>query len=281
MRGRLIVACLAPLVGVASMAAAQPRPIETEDAAILPAGAVRVTAGVSRLARQPYPVSGLTGTLWRVPEAGVTVGLGPIAEFQMYGGWDALRIDARRAGPLSNLVTATGASTRDVADVVLATKIALRRESSGGPAVAVRVATKLPNAGNESGLGTDTTDVYGSVHLSQQLDRVRVTGALGLGILGDPTDGQRQNDVTTFGLSAIVRAVRTLSVVADLSGRTSTRAHGAFPGTESRRRLTGGLRVARGAWQLDLAAIHGLTTTEPLTGVTAGVTWQRQASPRP
>lgn len=275
------VACVLLFVAAAAMAGAQPRPIETEDAATVPAGTVRVTAGVSRLARQPYPVSGLTGTLWRVPEAGVTVGLGPVAEFQVYGGWDALRIDARRTAPLSELVTAVGESTSDVADVVLATKIALRRESSGGPAVAVRVATKLPNAGNESGLGTDTTDVYGSLHLSQQLERLRVTGALGLGILGDPTDGQRQNDVTTYGVSAIVQAVRSLSVVADLSGRTSTRAHGAFPGTESRRRLTGGLRVVRGAWQLDLAAIHGLTTTEPLTGVTAGITWQRQASPRP
>ena len=28
---------------------------------------------------------------------------------------------------------------------------------------------------------------------------VRVVGNVGLGILGDPTDGQRQNDVLTYG----------------------------------------------------------------------------------
>src|SRR5207249_67534 len=80
-----------------------------------------------------------------------SVGISSIAEFQIDGGfYNLLHIDERRLAPLSSLVTATGDSTHDVEDFVVATKIRMLSETTGRPALALRFATKLPNASNES-----------------------------------------------------------------------------------------------------------------------------------
>ena len=76
----------------------------------------------------------------------------------------------------------------------------------GRPSFGVRFATKLPNASNESGLGLDTTDFYASILVGKTVGSVRMVGNVGFGILGDPTRGDRQNDVLTYGISVRARA---------------------------------------------------------------------------
>ena len=61
--------------------------------------------------------------------------------------------------------------------------------------------TRLPNANNETGLGLDTTDVFGSILIGKTVQSVRIVGNAGVGILGVPTRGDIQNDVLTYGLS--------------------------------------------------------------------------------
>ena len=87
----------------------------------------------------------------------------------------------------------------------------------------MRFATRLPNASNESGLGLDTTDFFVSVLLGKTVQSIRFVGNAGLGILGDPVRGDRQNDVLTYGFS-VARAVRQgLEVVGEVNGRLDTR----------------------------------------------------------
>jgi len=195
----LAVAVLACLPAVA---AAQQRPLVTEDPETIGAGRLLLETGLDYGRGVEYPVSGLTGQLLRVPLIGVSIGISSIAELQLDGGlYNRLAISERRPAPLSNMVTATGDSTSSVEDLVVATKIRVLGETAGRPAFGLRLATKLPNASNESGIGLDTTDFTASILAGKTVRSVRTVVNAGFGILGDPIVGSRQSDVITYGAS--------------------------------------------------------------------------------
>jgi hypothetical protein len=254
---------------------AQQRPLATEDPETIGAGRVLVEGGIDFANDQTYPVSGLGGNLWRLPTVGVSAGISSIAEIQIDGGlFNHLSISSRNpSAPLASSVTATGSSTNDVEDFVMGTKVRLAAESSDRPAFGFRFATKLPNASNESGLGTDTTDFYASLLVAKTIQSVRLVGNIGLGILADPTDGDRQNDVLTYGFSLARAVTQQAEFVGEVNGRVSTRASGALPGTETRSLLKFGGRYTQGTIRYDAALFVGLTSIDPTIGFTAGVTY--------
>jgi hypothetical protein len=255
-------------------AAAQQRPLVTEDPEPIGAGRVLLEGGIDVAHNQEYPVSGLKGNLIRVPVIGISVGLSSIAELQIDGGfYNRLNITGRVPAPLSSELTVTGDSTHDVEDTVVATKIRLMTEAAGRPAVGIRFATKLPNASNESGLGLDTTDFYASLLGAKTVQSVRVVGNVGVGILADPTNGNRQNDVLTYGLSFARAITQEAELVGEINGRASTRSGGALPGTESRSILKLGSRYTRGMLRVDAGIFFGLTSIDPTIGATLGFTY--------
>ena len=193
-----------------------------------------IEGGVDVALRQKYPASGLEGRLWRAPVIGVSVGISPIAELQFDGSlFDTLLISKRNAAPLSHLLTVVGDTTHDTSDLVIGTKVRILAEGVGHPAVGLRFATKLPNASNESGLGTDTMDFYASLLVGKTVQSFRIVANGGIGILPDPVIGYRQNDVVTYALS-LARAVTNQSeLVGEVNGRVSTRTAGPFPGSET------------------------------------------------
>ena len=219
-------------------------------------------------------MSGLEGNLWKFPTLGVSIGISPIAELQIDGSpFTHLKIAKRGPAPLSSMLTVSGDSTHDVEDIVIGTKIRLLPESPRHPAFGLRFATKLPNAMNESGLGIDTTDFFASLLVAKTVESIRVVGNIGVGILGDPTNGARQNDDLTYGLSFARAATNHAEVVGELNGRVSTRRGAALPGTESRGLLKLGGRYTRGPVRFDAGLFFGLTTIDPTIGVTAGFTY--------
>lgn len=254
---------------------AQQRPLATEDPETIGAGRVLVEGGIDVAHDQQYPVSGLKGNLVSIPKIGVSVGLSSIAEFQIDGGlYTRLNVKERDPGaPLASLMTFTGDSTHDVDDTVVATKIRLFTEATNRPAVGLRFATKLPNASNESGLGLDTVDFYASLLGAKTIESVRVVANVGVGILSDPTAGNRQNDAFTYGLSFARAMTQAAELVGEVNGRVSTRSGGALPGTESRGKLTLGGRFTRGMLRLDAGVFFGLTTVDPTIGATLGFTY--------
>ena len=273
MRPRVIPVVVFALL-LARPAAAQQRPLTTEDPEPIGAGRLLIESGIDFAADQQYPVSGLEGNLWRVPTIGLSIGISSIAEFQIDGGlFNRLAIDERRPAPLSHLLTVTGNHTSDLEDFVIGTKIRLLPESPRHPAFAFRFATKLPNAGNEKGQGLDTTDFYASLLAAKTIQSVRVVGNVGIGILADPTVGDRQNDVLTYGLSFARALTDRGELVGELNGRVSTRAGDPFPGTETRGLLKLGGRYTRASYRLDAGAFFGLTTVDPSVGFTTGVTY--------
>lgn len=270
---RLACVALASIL-VAQSASAQQRPLLTEDPEPVGAGRVLIEGGIDGAHDQQYPVSGLKGNLIAVPTIGISVGISSIAEFQIDGGfYNRLNVTDRHPARLSSLLTTTGSTTHDVSDIVIATKIRVLSETAGRPAMGLRVATKLPNASNESGLGLDTTDFFASLLGAKTIQSIRVVGNVGVGILADPTSGNRQNDVLTYGLSFARALTQQAEIVGELNGRKSTRSGDAFPGTESRGILKLGGRFTHGSVRFDTGLFFGLTSVDPTIGFTAGFTY--------
>lgn len=256
-----------------ALAAAQQRPLVTEDPEVVGPRQVLLEIGYDQIWKQRYPASGLEGDLMRLPTFGVSFGVG-IAEIQLDGAFfQRLLVTNRFPAPLESLLEFSGDRTTSVDDFTVATKIRLMGEGPGRPALGVRFATKLPMARNERGLGLDTTDFYASVMLAKTVQSMRIVGNAGLGILGDATRGDRQNDVLIFGLSIARALTQGFEVVGEANGRLHTGDHDAPPGTQSSALMRGGLRFTQGPVRLDGGVLVGVLSEDPKFGVTAGLTW--------
>lgn len=275
MRLRIVIAAAMAALAFAAPARAQQRPLVTEDPENVGAGLILVEAGVDVQRDVFYPVSGLEGNLLRAPLLGVSIGVGTVAELQIDGGlYNRLNVTSRRPAPLSSHLDFTGDRTTDVEDVVIGTKIRLVTEGASRPAFGLRFATRLPNAGNESGLGLDTLEFNVSVLGGKTVGSSRLVGNLGLAILGDPTRGDQQGDLLTYGFS-FARAVRQgVEVVGEINGRyAATYDEDTPPGSESRAVFRFGGRATIGTVRFDAAALIGTTERDPSIGFSAGFTW--------
>lgn len=266
--------CLTILAGSAALASAQQRPLLTEDPEVIGAGRILVEGGLTVERDIAFPASGLRGNLLTIPALGVSVGLGSLVEVQLDGAFRKhLDITHRESAPLANLLTISGNGTSSIDDFVVATKVRLAGETPGRPAFGLRLATKLPNASNETGLGLDTIDFYSSLLVGKTVRSVRIVGNVGLGILSDPTTGTRQNDVLTFGASFARALTNNVEVVGELNGRADTRSGVPPPGTESRSMMRIGTRVTQGTVRLDAAFLAGMTARDPSWGFSLGATY--------
>jgi hypothetical protein len=253
---------------------AQQRPLVTEDPETVGAGRVLIEAGIDYQRDVEYPASGLQGDLRRFPLIGISLGIGSVGEVQIDGGlYNHLSITDRQPAALSHMLVVPGDSTSHVEDMVVGTKVRLISEGMTRPSIALRSATKLPMASNESGIGLDTIDFYSSLLLAKTVQSVRVVGNIGLGILGDPTRGDRQNDVLTYGISFARAITQRGEVVGEINGRKDTRFGDPPPGTESRSMLRFGGRYTVGTLRADAGLLFGITSNDPTVGFTAGFTY--------
>lgn len=273
-KSRLILSLLALAALWPVPAAAQQRPLVTEDPEVVGAGLILLEGGVEYARDIEYPASGLTGNLWRLPTFGISLGLSSIAELQIDGGIrNRLDVTAQVDAPLSDLLAIDEARTSSVPDIVVGTKIRLAGETAGRPAVGVRLATKIPLAGAEDGLGLGTTDFYVSALVGKTVQSIRVVGNIGAGILGDPTEGFNHNNVIVYGVS-VARAVAVgLEIVGEVNGRAGTGSGEPPPGTESRAIMRVGARYTRGAGRVDAGLLLGMTALDPSIGFTVGFTY--------
>ncbi len=279
---RLMGVVLAGMLAMAGTAAAQQRPLVTEDPRTVGGGQILVETGVDWMRAVSFPVSGLRGDLVSGPTIGISVGVGPIAEIQIDGSpYRQLTITERGPAPLSPILKVDGTTTSAVDDVVIATKLRLLNERGARPSVGLRFATRLPNASNESGLGQDTTDFFMSVLVGKTIGRVRWVGNTGLAIVGDPIVAARQEDLLTVGMSLAAALGRGVELVTEYNGRMNLAASSPVPGTENRGVARAGLRVTRGALRLDAAALFGATSADLDLGATAGLTWTFRAFSMP
>jgi hypothetical protein len=264
---------LAVLLGTVSATRAQQRPLVTEDPETVGTGHVLVETGMTWSHDRTFNQSGLTGNLLEVPQIGLSIGVGTIAEIQIDGGlYSRLSITRREAAPLSNLLNVTGDTTTSIDDIVVGAKVRLVPEKKGRPAFGIRMVTRLPNASNESGLGLDTMDFLATLLVAKTVGSTRIVGNTGVGILTDATQSSRQIDVLPYGFS-IARAVATgVELVAEVNGQAQFAQESPPPGAESRATVRVGARYTHGPGRIDAGLLFGTTRIGPAVGLTVGYT---------
>lgn len=271
--GRGTVHGLVLILALAGAAAAQQRPLVTEDPETIGGGRILVEAGFDHGRDIFLSGSGLTGDLTRVPTIGVSLGLSSIAELQIDGGfYQHMGIESRQPAPLAFKLRVEGDETTDVEDLVVATKLKIVSEQERRPAIGLRLATKLPNASNETGLGLDTLDFSALLLVGKTGGSNRYVGNIGVAILGDPIRGDRQSDVLAYGFSIAHALAEGLEVVGEVNGQFQWAWDFPAPGAESKATLRAGLRYTRGGGRVDGGILVGTTSREPGFGFTIGYT---------
>jgi hypothetical protein len=261
-------------LALAAPAAAQQRPLVNEDPETIGGGRLLIETGIEYGSDILLPASGLTGGITQAPTFGASVGLSSIAELQVDATlYQRMRITARdNTAPYAFKLDIAGDTTSDVGDLFIGTKLKIIGETERRPSFGLRLTTKLPNAGNESGLGLDTLDFHATILVGKTRRSTRYVGNLGLAILGDPVRGDRQSDVLVYGFSAARALAEGLEVVGEVHGHFQWAWDFPRPGAESRATLRGGARYTRGAGRVDAALIVGTTSRDPGIGFTVGYT---------
>jgi hypothetical protein len=279
---RLLFAALGLVAAFAGPAAAQQRPLVTEDPETIGGGRLLVEVGADYVRDIFLPASGFTGHIFKVPTVGVSVGLSSIAELQVDGGfYQRMTITDKQPAPFGYKLRVEGDSTSDVDDLTIATKLKIIGERERRPSFGLRLATKLPNASNETGLGLDTLDFSATVLAAKTRGSTRYVANLGLAILGDPLRGDRQFDVMIYGVSAAHALSEGLEVVGEVHGHFQWAWTYPAPGAESKATFRGGMRYTRGAGRIDAGLLVGTTSRDPGVGLTVGYTHVFDAFPPP
>jgi len=264
----------AALVLCAATAFAQQRPLRTEDPETIGAGRILLEAGIDYNRDTYFPVSGLRGNHLTFPAFGASLGVSSIAEIQIdWGVYQQLAITEQVAGaPLSHLLQLDGNKTDDFGDIHIGAKVRLLSETARRPAIGSWFSTRLPNAGNESGLGKDVQDFSSALSIGKTIQSVRVVANIGLTMIGRPTEAVAQDDLLIYSLSV----ARAISARAEIVGEFVGRANFAnivTPGAEDRGLLRFGARYTISGVRFDTGVLLGLTPRDPEIGITGGFTW--------
>jgi len=263
----LVLAAARPALG-------QQRPLNTEDPETVGSGRALIEAGLDYNRDVFLPVSGLRGNHITVPAFGLSLGVSSIAEIQLdWGIYQKLNITEQVAGaPLSDLLLVDGDRTDDFGDIHIGAKVRLLSETVRRPAIGSWFSTRLPNAGNESGLGKDVQDFASAVTIGKTVQSVRVVANIGMLMIGRPTEAVAQDDLLIYGLS-VARAVSANSeLVGEFVGRANF-ANLVTPGAEDRGLLRFGARYTKSGVRIDGGILLGLTSYDPEFGLTTGLTW--------
>ena len=270
---------LTSFILVLGLAAAQPalaqqRPLKTEDPETVGSGRALIEAGLDYNRDAFLPVSGLRGNHLTMPAFGLSLGVSSIAEIQIdWGIYQQRSITDQVAGaPLAPLLLLDGASPDDFGDIHIGAKVRLVSETAHRPAIGSWFSTRLPNAGNESGLGKDVQDFSSALTIGKTVQSVRVVANIGVLMIGRPTEAVAQDDLLIYGLSV----ARAVSANAELVGEFVGRANFAnivTPGAEDRGLLRFGARYTKSGVRLDGGILLGLTSYDPSSGFTGGLTW--------
>jgi len=262
------------VLAAATPSFAQQRPLKTEDPETIGSGRMLVEAGIDYQRDVYLPVSGLRGHLFTIPDFGVSLGVSSIAEIQIdWGVYQKLNITDQVAGaPLSDMLVLDGSTTDDFGDIHIGAKVKLLSETARRPAIGSWFRTRLPNAGNESGLGKDVQDFSSALTIGKTVQSVRVVANIGVTMIGKPTEAVAQDDLLIYSLS-VARAISgATEVVGEFVGRANF-ANIVTPGAEDRGLLRFGARYTISGARFDAGILIGLTARDPEFGVTGGFTW--------
>jgi hypothetical protein len=153
--------------------------------------------------------------------------------------------------------------------------------------------TKLPNASQDSGLGTNETDFTSEVLLSSDWGRLRTHMNVGFAVLGDPFTDGNQRDHIVWGVGGDYSLTESLTLMGEVEGSFEGE-HGEEGFIDNiaecsegpaRARVRLGLTGPMGAnWRWGMSAFKGVNSHTEDWGVQVGMsrTWEtdRKTAPR-
>lgn len=247
------------------------RPLATVDPLLAEPGWLVVEIGAAFAHDREIPAVGLRGNVLRVPELTLRLNVARRVELRVDTGYEVLFVHERSEAPLSAELDYDGESSSDIRDPVISTLVRVRDESARAPALGLKIATRLPVASNQSGLGLDTTDFFLALLAAQDAAGLRWVANVGLGILEVPTTVTSQNDVLTYGFSVSRVVAERLAVAAGVDGHVDLSGQ-VHPGTEDTSVIRLGGRFGTGGSTIDAAVLIGLAEVDAPIGITVGVT---------
>ena len=270
------------VLAAATPSFAQQRPLKTEDPETIGSGRILIEAGIDYNRDVYFPVSGLRGNHFVVPALGVSLGVSSIAEIQIDTGlYQKLYItEVVPNAPFSHLLQLDSNSTSDIDDIHVGAKVKLLGETARRPAIGSWFVTRLPNAGNESGLGKDMQDFASALSIGKTVQSVRVVANIGMLMLGNPTKQAAQDDLLIYSVSVARAITQRAEVVGEFVGRANF-ADIVTPGAEDRGLLRFGTRYTINAIRFDAGLLLGLTSRDPEIGFTGGFTFVFNGLPVP
>lgn len=264
-------------------AAAQQRPLTTEEVETVRPGQALIQFDYEFLQNVHFPLSGLQGDLSRIGVVDLRYGVGQAAEIQIQGVIrNFLSVTEQQTAFVTPHLSRNGTSTSDTGDFTLAAKFRLIPETESHPSFGFRFGFEMPNSNQGRGIGLNTTNVFGTVLVQKHFGKLNLFGNLGLAILQAPAGLFTQNDVILYGVGAVYPVHPRINLVGEIAGRQSTRntpVVSALVGTGSRSQARFGVQVFAGGFRWNFAGIAGLTKEDPDTGFTFGVSKAFQLGP--
>jgi len=234
-------------------------PLGLQDGSLLPKNGVEVRVGfdyADDLYNQ-FQSEDLDRRVAGIPSLTLNLGLGERVEGQLEYHFLHLNEDGQSAKWGSG-------------DLTVAGKIRLHPESISLPALALRVATKLPVADEEDDFGTDQTDFSASILTSRNFQTFSIHVNLGLAILGDPRPGHSgQDDMLLYALGVGVPLhLQNAMLLVSLEGLDLG------PSVNRRGAFRGGVQIPFGPMLWDLGAGVGYVKRSEDWSVRTGLTYR-------
>ncbi len=153
-------------------------------------------------------------------------------------------------------------------DLTLGLKVRLWQESLRVPALALRLATKLPNADDKDDFGTDEADIFIDLLATRNFPLFSTYLNLGLAILGDPrSNSNSQDDAFRYALG-----IRAPLMNNRLAGLLSVEGMEGDDSLNSRSAMRAGLQLPLGDWLWDLGGSVGLSSKSEDWSLRTGLT---------
>ena len=260
LRKRRVIA-LAAVFGAtcAARAAAQTRPLQTEEAHTAPKGRIALEAGAAFMDAEPNFRTGQPRQRWDVPVLNVV--FSPAANVEVDVEWvgRVIAVDDPRFGSVS-----------DFGDVTLRSKFRLLDEYKSRPAVALRFGVTLPETSAEKGLGPNMLRMQAQALASKSFDRLSLHANAGFAIQDVPLAENLQSDFLAYGVAAVYALAEKVDVLVEGAGLVGH----AHRGADQRNEVRAGLRYGgKSRLRWDAALRRGLSEADGTWGFTAGLTW--------
>ena len=252
-------ALVAAVLLVAPAAAAQTRPLQTEQTTTAPAGTLVLEAGADAMRREPNFLTGRTRDRLDLPVLRL-----------VWSPADNVETDVEWVGRVIARDDPDFGNVSDFGDVTLRAKVRFAGGGEGRPAFGARFAVTLPQTSYGNGLGPNTLRFAAQLLLSHAIGGLRLHANAGLALQDEAQRPHEQRDFLAYGVAAEHGLGGALALVAEVAGLAGK----GTPGTDARSEARAGLRYGRGRLRLDAAVRRGLADADGTWGVTGGLSWR-------